>query len=296
MSADASPESSRIAPRIALEALVALIFWGSVPVVIRHVAANPFTIGIVRLILASSLIYLLFVRRAELRGMNRRDWLGLALIGLCFGLHWLMYFFSIKIASASIGAMGLAGYGAFLILLSALVNRRMPGPLELVAVALCIAGSLLLIPEFNAENQIALGLLLGAGSAFGFACLPILHRRFRHLGSGVRAMGQFAFALPVFLVGVGEADYTNLPASEWWWLAYLTIFCTVVGHGLWIRVTTALPPTTTSTVYYLYLPISLSFAHIFLGEMITAQMLVGGVLIAGGSILGIRNQQTGASE
>lgn len=276
--------------RISVEAVVALTFWASVPVVIRFIQANPFTIGVFRLVLATLLLRLLFVRGSDLKGLARRDWIGLAAIGASFGVHWLLYFFSIKIASASIGAIGLAGYGAFLILLSAVVDRTPLSAVDIFAVLLCIAGSLLLVPEFSAENQIVHGLLLGAGSAFCFACLPILHRRFRHIGPGVRATGQFAFALPVFLVGISFVDFRGLPPGDWWWLIYLTIFCTVIGHGLWVRVTTALQPMTTSTVYYLYLPISLSFSYLFLGETIRPEMALGALLIAAGSILGIRSQ------
>ncbi|MCR9143437.1 MAG: DMT family transporter [bacterium] len=275
---------------VAIEAVVALSFWASVPVVIRLIEANPFTIGIFRLVLATLFLRLLFVRRDALKELSRRDWLGLGAIGLCFGVHWALYFFSIKVASASIGAIGLAGYGAFLILLSAAVDRVRLTAFDVVAVLLCIGGSLCLIPDFSANNTVVHGLILGAGSALCFACLPILHRRFRHIGSGVRAMGQFGFALPVFLIGLPYADFRAVPAHEWWWLLYLTVFCTVIGHGLWIRVTTALQPMTTSTVYYLYLPISLSLSYFFLGEQLDLRMLFGAALIASGSILGIRNQ------
>ncbi|MEQ9365322.1 MAG: DMT family transporter [Leptospirales bacterium] len=275
---------------VAIEAIVALTFWASVPVVVRFIQANPFTIGLFRLTVATVLLRILFVRREALRNLKRRDWFGLAAIGLIFGVHWVLYFFSIKVGSASIGAIGLAGYGAFLIVLSAIVDRVRLTFVDLAAVGLCVVGSLFLIPNFDANSHVVQGLLLGAGSAFCFACLPILHRRFRHIGSGVRATGQFGFALPVFLLGAPLADFRGLPISDWWWLAYLAIFCTVIGHGLWVRVTTVLEPMTTSTVYYLYLPLSLSFSYLFLGEALDVKILFGAAFIALGSILGIRNQ------
>ena len=290
-----SSDTQHSLPAVALETAVALIFWGSVPVVIRHVGANPFSIGIFRLFFATLLIRILFVRRAELQQLSRRDWLGLAVIGACFGVHWGLYFFSIKLASASIGAIGLASYGAFLILLSAIVERTRLGVIDVLALALCIGGSLMLVPEFSTKNNVSFGLLLGVASAFLFACLPVFHRQFRHIASGVRAAAQFGFALPLFLLGWPLADFATLSTSDWWWLCYLTIFCTVIGHGLWIRVTTVLRPTTTSTIYYLYLPVSLTFSHIFLGETIDLKMLFGAALIAGGSILGIRNQRISAA-
>ena len=276
-----------------LETIVALALWGSVPVVIRYVSANPFAIGIVRLIAASILIRLLFVGPGGLRNLSRRDGWGLLAIGLCFGLHWVLYFFSIKLSSASLGAIGLSAYGICLVLLSALFEGSRLKAIDLLALALCIVGSLLLAPGSGMfeSSTVAIGLLCSVGSAFCFACLPILHRRFRHLGPGVRTFGQFFFALPLFLPGLPWAGLEALSANDWMWLGYLTIFGTIIGHGLWIRVSTALHPTTTSTVYYIYLPVALGFSYLFLGERLDPSMLAGAVLIVSGSILGVRNQQ-----
>ena len=283
--------SRQLDARLLAETAVSLALWGSIPVVIRFVSANPFTIGVFRLTLASAIVFLLFVRWSELARLRARDWGSLALMGLCFGLHWGAYFFSIKLAGAAIGAIGLSAYGIFLILLGALFRETRLRPMDLLAVALAAGGSVLLVPELSLRNQTVLGLAIGSFSALMFAMLPILHRRNQHLPASIRTFGQFFFALLLFTVFLPFTRW-KLPATDWLALLYLAIFCTVISHSLWVRVTTALDPATTSTVYYAYLPVSLGLAALLLGEQLTYGMLLGATLIVSGSVLAVRRHAT----
>lgn len=289
MQAPAEPTPSPA--RLVLETAVAITLWASVPVVVRSLSANAWTIGIFRLFFGSVLIYLIFVRRetGALRSLRLQDWLWLGVIGLAFGGHWATYFLSIKTASASIGAIGLAGYGVFLTMLGAIYYRRAPRLLELLALVLCIVGAYFLVPEFSLSNDVAAGLALGSVSSFLFALLPILHQHNRHLSSQVRTFGQFAFGFALFAFFFPWSDW-NLPALDWGKLAYLTLFCTALSHTLWVRVSTVLPPQTTSTVYYAYLPISLTFAVLLLGETVDLRTIGGAALIVTGSVIGVRAQ------
>ncbi len=284
-------EASPSPARLVLETAVAITLWASVPVVIRSLSANAWTIGVFRLFFGSVLIYLIFVSRegGALRKLRGRDWLWLGVIGLVFGGHWATYFLSIKTSSASIGAIGLAGYGVFLTILGAVYYRRPPRWLEVLAVAICIVGVYFLVPEFSLSNDVAAGLALGAVSSFLFALLPILHQHNKHMSSQVRTFGQFAFAFVLFAFFFPWTDW-ELPALDWWKLGYLTLFCTALSHTLWVRVSTVLPPQTTSTVYYAYLPISLTFAVLILDETVDLRTLGGAGLIVLGSVMGVRAQ------
>ena len=268
---------------------VALFFWGSVPVIVRGIEAEPFTIGVERLSVATLLVGLILLRWEELRRLRRSDVWGLAAIGGSFAAHWALYFFSIKTSSASIGAIGLASYGVQLLLLQSLVYRQRLRRIDLLAVSLGVGGSILIIPEFSLQDNVTAGILLGVVSSFFFAVLPLLHRAYSHLSTSMRTFGQFAFGFLAFAVFLPWTRW-ELQPLDWLGLAYLTIFCTFVSHTMWVRVTTALEPATTSTIYYIYLPVSLGFAAVLLGERLDLRTLAGACLVVAGSIIGIRNQ------
>ena len=271
--------------RIALHAAIALLLFGCIPVVVRGVAANAYTIGIVRLAVATFGLASLMAFRGELRRVPPRDLLRLAVIGLLFFGHWLTLFLGIKASSASIGAIGLSTYGAHLLILNWFFGRAEARPTlgDLFAVGAAIAGAVLVVPSFDAT---AVGMILTSSSALMYASLPLLHQRWSHIDTRTRALGQFAFAFLFFLFFLPKAEW-ELGARDWAGLLFLAVGVTLIGHSLWVSVTTRLSPSATSILYYANIPIAIALSVLALGERLTPRMGVGAALIIGAGVLGL---------
>jgi drug/metabolite transporter (DMT)-like permease len=166
-------------------------------------------------------------------------------------------------------------------------RRSEPRLLDAVAVTMAVAGAFLVVPSFDLGNDATLGMALAVISAFFYALLPILHQRNQAISSSMRALGQFGFALLFFALFLPKADWSTLGPRDWGGLLFLAIGPTLIGHTLWVRVTTALSPSITSVVYYGNVPVALALAVLILGEPLTSRMLLGAGLIVGGSILGL---------
>ncbi|HYC88239.1 MAG TPA: DMT family transporter [Thermoanaerobaculia bacterium] len=268
--------------RTALHAAIALLLFGCIPVVVRGVAANAYTIGIVRLAVATFGLVSLMALRGELRRVPPRDLLRLAIIGLLFFGHWLTLFLGIKASSASIGAIGLSTYGAHLLILGAIFGARVRGT-DIVAVLTAIAGAILVVPSFDAT---AIGMILTSSSALMYASLPLLHQRWSHIDTRTRALGQFSFAFLFFLFFLPKAEWT-LGARDWAGLLFLAIGVTLIGHSLWVSVTTRLSPSATSILYYANIPIAIVLSALALGERLTPRIQLGAALIIGAGVLGL---------
>ena len=271
--------------RTAIHAAIALVLFGCIPVVVRGVSANAYTIGIVRLAIATLGLAALMKLRGELRGVAPRDLGRLAVIGLLFFGHWLTLFLGIKISSASIGAIGLSTYGAHLLILGAITGARVRWT-DVVAVLIAVAGALLVVPSFDLRNETALGMLLTSSSALMYASLPLFHQRWSHIRTSTRALGQFAFALVFFLFFAGKAEWT-LSARDWAGLLFLAIGVTLIGHSLWVSVTTRLSPSATSILYYANIPIAIALSAALLGERLTPRSAIGAAMIIGAGVLGL---------
>ncbi|MGA9116750.1 MAG: DMT family transporter [Bacteroidota bacterium] len=271
---------------ILLEALIAVFFFGCIAVVVRFVSANPFTIGIARLGIAVALLFPFLLLTGRLEGFRRRHVRPLVLLGVVFALHWLTFFFSIKTGSASMATIGLSTYGVHLILLGRLFGLNTVRFTDLAAVALAVAGTLLVVPEFSLRNREVVGLGLGVLSGFLYAFLPVLHQKHAGIPAFTRALGQFSVALLVFTCFWPLSDW-RLSAADWGGLVFLALFPTLLSHTLWVRVTTVLSTATTSVLYYLYVPISLFLSVFLLGERVDAAMTAGAALIVGGNVLGV---------
>ena len=272
--------------RLAGETAVTMTLMGAVPVIIRHLSANIWTIGLVRLAFAVVGMTIVLTATAGWERPTRREWAGLVLVGVLFASHWSLYFLSVKLSSASMAVIGQSTFGVHLVVLGWLIGHHAVRARDLAAVALAVAGALLAAPRWSLSDQGTLGLSVGILSAFFYSFLPILHQRLARLSSLVRVLGQFAFALLVFLLFLPWADF-RLPAGDWLWLTVLGVVCTLVLHTLWTDITTRLSTLTTSVIFYLAVPMAIVFSVVFLGERVTPAMLGGAALIVGGNVLSL---------
>lgn len=281
--------SSRGLAATLTEAFIAVALFGCIPVLVKLVSANAWTIGVVRLSVATLGLFVLIRMRGRLPRLPGRDVLRLAIIGAIFFGHWLTYFFSIKASSASIGAIGLSTYGVYLLILGAAFGHGRLHAIDVIAVLLAIAGAVAIVPSFDLGNDVTLGMALATLSAFLYATLPLLHQRWSHMPSRIRALGQFAFALFFFLLFLPKTDWALSP-RDWAGLAFLALGSTLIGHSLWVTVTTRLSPYATSIVYYGNLPIAIVLSMVVLGESLRPRTVLGAVLILAGSLLGLGSQ------
>jgi drug/metabolite transporter (DMT)-like permease len=277
--------------RVAVEAFVALLLFGCIPVVVRSISANPYTIGVFRLALATVILGAIMTVRGQLRRVGGRDLVRLATIGFLFGAHWLTLFFAVKVSSASIGAIGLSTYGVDLLILGILLVGDRPRTTLVVAVVLAAAGAVLVVPAFDLRNDTALGMLLACVSALTYASLPLLHQRWSHIDTGTRTLGQFAFALLFFSLFLTKTEWRLAP-RDWAGLLFLAFGVTLVAHSLWVRVTTRLRPSTTSILYYGNIPFAIALGVLLLGEPLTVRTMTGAALILTGGLIGAASRRT----
>ena len=272
--------------RLILLAVLAVFLMAMVPVIIKYIEVDPWLIGAFRLAVSVvGLILLAGITRKPLIA-RRENWIFIFLLGLVFATHWLTYFYSIQLSTASVAAIGVSTFGAHLLLLGWFVHKQPPHWLELLCVVLAFVGVYLVVPEFNLKDGMTIGLILAVISGFLYALLPLMHQKYRHINGERRTFGQFFVAMLIFSFGLPQADW-SIPSQSWIGLIVLGVVCTLVAHSLWIKVSTELNHVVTSVVYYLYVPIAMLFSFIFLDEILSPVQLMGAGLILFANILGI---------
>lgn len=269
-------------PRLILIGLIAVLTMSAVPVLVKSADANEFTIGLSRLGIAVLVLTPLALWRGQLFRLTARQWRQLLVIGLVFGVHWLTYFISIKLATAAIAALAIITYSVQYLILAHLFNGERVSPVEWLAIATCFAGCVVVSPELSLGNNISLGIAVGLLSALLYAVMPLLHQRASEIGTLERTWGQFFFALLIFLPFWGKTEW-NLAQADVYRLLTLGLLCTVFSHGLWVKSSTELPAIYSSMIYYLYLPGALIGSMIFLDEPLTGAKLIGCTMVFGSS-------------
>lgn len=268
--------------RLIILGVIAVLTMSAVPVLVKSTDANAVTIGIVRLGIAVLAFVPLVLIRGEVFRFTRRQWLQLTIIGCTFGLHWLTYFLSIKLATAAIATLTVLTYSVQYLILAYVFNRESVSPVEWLAIAICFSGCILVSPELSFQNQVTLGIAVGLFSALLYAAMPLLHQRAEGIGTLERTFGQFFFALIIFLPLLGQANWDLQPTDIQQLLA-LGLLCTVLSHGLWVKSSTELPAIYSSMIYFLYLPGAVIGSAVFLDEELTPRKLLGCAIVLGAS-------------
>ncbi|MFK7734119.1 MAG: DMT family transporter [Pseudomonadales bacterium] len=264
--------------------MIAVVSMSAVPVLVKSTAANEVTIGIARLAIAALLMTPLVFVRGSIKKLSVPQLTSMTAIGAVFALHWLTYFLSIKLSTASIGAMAISTFGVQYLLLARIFNNERTGRLEWLAVACCLLGCMFAVDEFTFSSSNTLGMLVGILSGTLYACMPLLHQRATGIDTVTRAWGQFTFALCFMLPLVSFSNW-QLSTADYSKLLVLGVLCTVIAHGLWVKASTELPAIVTSLVYYLYVPLAMLSSAWFLDETMTTGKMLGAALILGSSVV-----------
>jgi len=100
----------------------------------------------------------------------------------------------------------------------------------------------------------------------------------------VRVQFQFAGA---FLFFLPFSSHLNLhyDLRDWGYLLYLSVGATLVGHGLWVWVTTHSTAVFSSLVYYINIPMVLFWEKLVLGKTLSGIQLTGAGVMVGAQLV-----------
>lgn len=264
-----------------LQALIAMLLIGLVPILIKWIDADIVVIGLIRLAIGYlfiTTVTFLFTRQGPLPIGSSRIRQPLAVIGLLFGMHWVTFFLSIKLATPSIAAIGLATYGIHLMIYGRLFLQEPISLVGIISIALAIIGNFLVMPVVSLQNEATLGLLIGIVSGAFYAMLPIYFKRRPEVTAAEKTQGQFFYASFPFLLLLPWSSW-EISVQDWWVMIFMGVVCTGVGHACWIRASTVLPTPVTSALFYISVPFTMVFSTLLLDEHHEWQTLSGAALI-----------------
>ena len=269
--------------QLILLALLSIFLMSFVPVLVKGIAANEITIGIVRLAIGA--LGIAFIAKGKKQALVTRDtvwWM--LLLGAVFSAHWYTYFKSLKMSTVSLGAIGVSTFGVYLLLMNWVFFKEKLKSVDLIAVFVAFAGVMLVTPDDGINPEHFDGFLLAMFSGFLYACLPIINRKGNHLSTEQKAFGQFGFGL-LFFIWFAPLGNWELTGMDWGGLVILGIVCTLIAHTLWIKVSSELPNSITATVYYFYIPIAMLLSFLLFDEELGWEKLTGAGLIISANIM-----------
>ncbi len=286
--------------------LAAAAIWGGMYVVsdVVLVTIPPFTLLTIRLVLGAAVLALILWRS----GMPLPDWRGarplLAVGMLGFGLSIGMQFVGTDKSTAINGSLVTTSSPAFIVLFAVLILREKPMLRHIGAVALATLGVLVIINPLEADfgSDTFIGDVALSVAAVTWALYSVLVRRvsarFDTLVVTLLAfLGGMLVAVPAMVVELTVRPVGAIDGGIILGVLYLGVVSTAGAMWLWNRAFALVDASIAALFFFTQPVVGALLSVFFLGQRMTLNLWVGGVLVVIGVLLSLSsNNRNGSGE
>ena len=236
-------------------------------------------------------------RSALTAGIRRREILVLIGASLLLALHWISFFYAVKVGGIAVATLGFASFPAVITLFEALVLREPVARAEWALLGLVSSGLVLVVPDFDLGNHGTAGLLWGLLSGCSFGMLAIVNRHaMGHIDPIQIAFWQNLF-VAVLVLPLGIQGMLTMNGADWFWLLLLGVFCTGLSHYLFVSSLSVLNARSAGLVISLEPVYAIAAAWGLFNQVPGTRMLLGAALIIGAIMgAGLRKPANTASK
>jgi drug/metabolite transporter (DMT)-like permease len=296
----------RVTPIDALLLLMAII-WGTNYSIVKRVFAeiDPQAFNAVRMTIAS-LVFLTFILAVRVRpqsaagalagvfytpaAMTRRDWLGLAGLGIV-GHFLYQYFFigGLALTSVANSSLMLAATPVVIALVSAALGQERVSALHWAGAALSVAGIYAVVgrvaPGGGSRSIVGDAMMFGAVCCWAIYTLGARQLMVRHSPVGVTGLSMAigtALYVPVMLIRLGRVDWISLSRGTWLAILYSAIFALCIAYTIWYAAVREIGSARTSVYSNLVPIVAMLTAVVFLGEPLNGWKIFGAAAVLAG--------------
>lgn len=264
-----------------------VLIWGFTAILGLLITIPPVEVVFFRTLLAAAgLGALMLFQRRSFR-LPRRGLLMILVAGFVIGAHWILFFASARISTASISLAGLATTSFWTSLLEPLFMKRKIRWYE-ISLGLVVVGGLYIVFHFELDHTA--GLIMAVSAAVLSALFSVMNAKlatvyhhhvitfYEMLGA---CMGTLLF-LPVYLEFLADGPLQLTPtSSDWIYLLILAFICTVYPYSAAVKLMKRITAFAVNLTVNLEPVYGIILAVIFFGdqEKMNAEFYIGAGVI-----------------
>ncbi len=262
-----------------LELNLAMLFISTSGVLGRYIDMPVPVIITFRAILAGCILFLYCKWKKISFRIESKDRVSVVIGGVLMGLHWVTYFYSLKMSNVAIGMLSLFTYPVITSFLEPLILKVKFQKMHLVLGALVLVGIYFLVPDFSLENSYAKAVAMGVFSAFCYALRNLIMKKKVSAYNGSILMWyqlvvMAIVLLPSIFIMDSSGIISQLPA-----ILVLALLTTAVGHTMFLYSLKRFSATTASIIGSVQPVYGIILGMIFLKEFPAFSTIIGGILI-----------------
>lgn len=224
-----------------------IFIWGFTAIIGALISIDAIPLVWYRVTLATLFLYaFILIKKVNVNvpfNVLLRYFLG----GIFIAVHWITFFYAIKIATISIALATMSTGALFVTLIQWLVFKKKLIPYELLFSLLAIVG---LVIIFNAEAQYVIGIVIALISSLLSACFSILNANLiKNNSATVISFYELLFAslfigVVLLINGSIDIDFFILSKTDWLYLIVLASLCTAYAFAASNQVLKSVSPFT----------------------------------------------------
>ncbi len=260
--------------------LVAVFLVSTSGVLGRYIALPTEIIIWFRSFLAAIFLYaFLRFKKTNLRVQQQKEYLPFFIGGVFMALHWVTYFYALKLSNVGLGMLSLYTFPVIIALLEPIILKVKFQPIHVLFGVLILVGLYILTPKFDIESTQVKGILFGVFSAFCYAFRILILKKYAANYDGAVLMFYQVIIVSILLLpALFFMDVSGLK-TQWPYLLLLAFLTTAVGHSMILHSLKFFSASTTSIISSLQPIFGIIMAIFFLNEIPTLNTFIGGFLI-----------------
>lgn len=199
--------------------------------------------------------------------------------GILMAMHWVTYFYALKLSNVAIGMLSLFTFPVLIAFLEPLFFKVKFNPIHLFFGLLVFTGLYILSPEFSLDNSSFQGVIFGLISAVSYAIRILILKKYVGQYNGVLLMFYQTVIVAVCLFPFLFIKDVSDIQSQLPYLIILGLVTTAIGHSLMVHSLKFFSATTTGIIGSIQPIFGIILAALFLGELPNTNTYIGGGLI-----------------
>ena len=219
------------------------------------------------------------IKKINLKIKSTKDFFSFVLSGSFLAIHWVTYFYALKLSNVALGMLSLFTFPVMTALLEPLFTKQRLNGTHVLLSFLVLVGVYILVPDFSLENNEAKGVLLGIFSALCYALRNLTTKKHVTAYNGSMIMLHQLIIVAVLLLPVLFLSNTDNFVGELPLLLLIALLTTAIGHTMLVNSLKHFSVSTASIISSIQPIFGIIIAFLFVNEIPSFNTYIGGSLI-----------------
>jgi len=258
--------------------------WGFTGVLGKVISIDAVPMVWYRVLIASVTLFAWFIFTKKNIKITKKQFIQFFLTGGLVAIHWIFFFYAIKISTVSVTLVCLSSFTLFTAILEPLIKKQSVFAGDILVGLLIISGIYMI---FKFETQYTLGIIFGLSAAVASSLFSIINSTLVQK-SEPSIIGFYELVGGLFwitLYRLYDGSLLNMPfnlsTKDWFYIAILGTLCTSVAYVAGVSVMRTLSAFRTALVTNLEPVYGIFLAYIFFKdkEQMTCGFYIGAIII-----------------